>query len=414
MRSLHSRLRGRLSVLALLINVTAGVARAQTPAPPAPPADEPKARLELYGYVMVDTGFEIKQSHPNFFDSLRPSSLPKFENEFGEDGRFFASVRQSRFGARTFSPTALGELRTMFEIDLYGSGVDEGQTTFRMRHAYGEIGAFGAGHTFSPFMDVDAFPVTLDFWGPVGTIDFRNVQVRWMPIRGATRLTLAIERPGGSGDDGRAADRIEVENVRARFPLPDFSAEYRVGRPWGYVEAAGVIRRIQLDDPSDGGLELDQSIVGWGISLSSNLRPSPSDRIRLQTVFGAGVQNRMNDPSADVAPELTPGSSRPVKGKALPLASLVAFLEHQWNDRWSTTVGYSLYDIDNSNGQNPDAYSLGHYATGSLLFTPVKDLLVGGELQYGRRENFSDGFRSDDVRIQFTFKYDFLASIGRQ
>jgi hypothetical protein len=38
--------------------------------------------------------------------------------------------------------------------------------------------------------------------------------------------------------------------------------------------------------------------------------------------------------------------------------------------------------------------------------------MTGGEFQWARRENFSDGFRVDDYRIQFSFKYSFNARIG--
>ena len=64
----------------------------------------------------------------------------------------------------------------MFEFELFGTGVDEGQTTFRLRHAYGELGGFGAGQTWSPFMDPDVFPNSLEYWGPTGMVFFRNVQ----------------------------------------------------------------------------------------------------------------------------------------------------------------------------------------------------------------------------------------------
>ena len=69
---------------------------------------------------------------------------------------------------------------------MFGTGVDEGQTTFRLRHAYGELGAFGAGQTWSPFMDPDVFPNSLEYWGPTGMVFFRNVQLRWMPVTGDT------------------------------------------------------------------------------------------------------------------------------------------------------------------------------------------------------------------------------------
>ncbi|HQY88054.1 MAG TPA: DcaP family trimeric outer membrane transporter, partial [Tepidisphaeraceae bacterium] len=97
-----------------------------------------------------------------------------------------------------------------FEFEMFGTGADAGQTTFRLRHAYGEIGKFGAGQYWSPFMDVDVFPNTLEYWGPTGMVFFRNIQVRYMPIQGDTRLTFALERPGASGDGGVYSDRIEL------------------------------------------------------------------------------------------------------------------------------------------------------------------------------------------------------------
>ena len=33
--------------------------------------------------------------------------------------------------------------------------------------------------------------------------------------------------------------------------------------------------------------------------------------------------------------------------------------------------------------------------------------MTGVELQWGDRENFTDGFSSDDFRVQFSFKYNF-------
>ena len=56
---------------------------------------------------------------------------------------------------------------------------------------------------------------------------FRNVQLRWMPVKGDHSLTLALERPGASGDAGIYSDRVELQNIKARFPLPDFSGAYK-------------------------------------------------------------------------------------------------------------------------------------------------------------------------------------------
>ena len=131
----------------------------------APVPAEQKPRMEIYGFAMLDFGVNFKSINPNWFDTMRVTRLPAFDGQFGEDGSTFAGVRQTRLGVRGFNPTPLGELRTTFEFEMFGTGVDEGQTTFRLRHAYGELGDFGAGQYWSPFMDIDVFPNSLEYLG---------------------------------------------------------------------------------------------------------------------------------------------------------------------------------------------------------------------------------------------------------
>ena len=405
------RTAGRWLLVALLSAFAATTARAQSTS--QTPAKEPKPSMEIYGFAMLDIGENFTQIDPNWFDTMRVTKLPSFEDEFGRDGSTFAGVRQSRLGVRTSTPTDWGELKTQFEFELFGTGVDEGQTTFRLRHAYGQLGDFGAGQYWSPFMDIDVFPNSLEYWGPTGMVFFRNVQVRWMPMQGDTRLTLALERPGASGDAGIYADRIELQNIRARFPLPDFSGEYRIGRGWGYFEVAGMLRYIKWDDILEDRFDLSGDAVGWGVNLSSNLKFGDSDTLRLQLVFGEGIQNYMNDAPVDIGIANNPGNPRtPVIGEPLPIIGTVVFLDHTWNDEWSSTIGYSRTDIDNSNAQAPDAYQTGQYALGNLLYYPAPNVMVGGELQWGRRENFSDGFDSDGFKLQFSFRYNFSFKLG--
>jgi hypothetical protein len=255
------------------------------------------------------------------------------------------------------------------------------------------------------------FPNTVEYWGPPGMAFFRNIQVRWMPIKGDTRLTVALERPGASADQGDYAGRIELQDIRPKFPLPDLSAEYRLGRPWGYVELAGILRRMEWEDLNADQFDLSGDALGWGLNLSSNLKFGTNDVVRLSAVVGEGIENYMNDAPADVGIENRPGAG-PVEGVALPLLGLVAFLDHTWSKRASTSIGYSSIDIDNSAGQSDDAFSIGHYAIGNLMFYPAPGLMSGIELQWGRRENFRDDFQADIFKVQFSFKYNFSQKFG--
>ena len=103
---------------------------------------------------------------------------------------------------------------------MAGVGRDAGLTTIRLRHAWGQWKQIGGGQTNTQFMDGDVFPNTVEYWGPNGMLFVRNPQVFWEPIAKAdgTNLRVAIEAPGASGDAGVFADRVELQNVRGRYP----------------------------------------------------------------------------------------------------------------------------------------------------------------------------------------------------
>ncbi len=363
--------------------------------------------MEIYGFIMMDAGYNFNQIHPDWFDVVRPTKLPSFKNEFGTDGNFFMSVRQTRLGFKNYFQTGLGELKTHFEFEMFGTGVDAGQTTMRLRHAYAELGKWGVGQYWSPFMDIDVFPNTVEYWGPTGMVFFRNIQIRYMPIQGDTRLTFALERPGASADQGIYGDRVELQGVKPRFSLPDFSAEYRYAGEFGYVELAGIARKMEWEDQDPTGPDLSGDALGWGLNLSTNIKIGKKITFRGSYLYGEGVQNYMNDAPVDVGIKTTGNPSMPIEGVALPVTGIVGFFDINWNEKFSSSIGYSSIDIENSNAQAPNAFSKGQYAVGNLMWYPVKNAMMGVELQYGDRENYTDGWNTEIVKVQFSFKYNF-------
>lgn len=396
----HKSSRKAVAVLLVLLLFSFGLARAQE--------NGKQKTMELYGHVMTDVGYNFNQVNPDWYDVMRPTRLPAFENQFGSDGNAYFSVRQSRVGIKTYTQTPLGELKTHFEVELFGTGVDAGQTTLRLRHAYAELGKFGVGQYWSPFMDIDVFPNTLEYWGPTGMVFFRNIQIRYMPIQGDTRLTFALERPGASADEGIYQDRIELDDVKGRFPIPDFSAEYHLGKSWGYVELAGILRRLEWVDMGNQPFDLSGKDLGWGLNFSTNLKLGEKNVFRGQVVYGEGIQNYMNDAPVDVAIQNNfDDPNKPVVGVALPVLGIVAFLDHTWSEKFTSSIGYSSVDVDNTDTQIASSFSKGQYAVANLIYYPVPNMLAGVEFQWIGRDNFSDGWTSDATKIQFSFKYNF-------
>jgi len=57
------------------------------------------SKLEIYGFGQADMIVDARRTDPNWFDVNRPSRLPAFGTQFNANGNFYASARQSRFGA---------------------------------------------------------------------------------------------------------------------------------------------------------------------------------------------------------------------------------------------------------------------------------------------------------------------------
>jgi hypothetical protein len=161
------------------------------------------------------------------------------------------------------------------------------------------------------------------------------------------------------------------------------------------------------DIHTTGGYNISGSAVGWGVHLSTNLNIGKMDVFRGSVIYGEGVENYMNDAPTDVGVLDHPNDpQKPFTGKALPVTGIVAFLDHNWTDKLSTSIGYSYTHISNTVDASTTAYKMGQYAIVNLLVTPFKNAMMGAELQWGQRTGFND-FTSSTTKLQFSFKYNF-------
>ena len=376
-----------------------------------------KNSFEIYGFIITDGGYNFNSIDPDWFDVMRPTKLPKFKNQFGPSGNYFISVRQTRFGVRSMTDTKYGLLKTQFDFDLFGFGKDAGQTTIHLVNGFGQLGKILAGQTPSTFMDTEVFPVTLDYWGPSSRIFFLNIQLRYTPINTEKeRFAIALERPGATADGTDYSNSVDLQHVRPHLPLPNFVSHYRHNWNWGHTQIGAIVKNIGWKDVSDTSVyNLSGNDVGWGVNVSTVINAGKKLKFKLQGETGEGFQNYTADPSPDIALESNPGNAlTPVQGKALPLWGFFSFAEMKWNEKLQSSFGYSMMTITNSNLQSPDAFKRGQYGLVNVRYYPVDNVMMGIEYQYGKRENFSDGFHSYGNKIQFSLKFNFSQNFQTQ
>ena len=369
----------------------------------------------IYGFVMADAIYDFKRVDPNWDDTLRVSTIPTESGSYGNDGDFIFGVRQSRLGiAGNYGE----DITFKLEAELFGVGGDEGQTTPRLRHAWATYKNLGMGQTWSNFMDIDIFPNTIDYWGPTGMVFYRNQQVRYSFPMGEDEFSISLEDPNTALTVGRFRDTNpcdipnadpDCESTVSRLgdsfqsynDLPDLSARYRNNGDFGHYQVAGIVRKLGYER-LDNGKKDDE--LGWGINTSAGLNTWGQDKLKLQVVYGEGIGNYMNDGGIDIAPDSADINN--AGAEAIELLGVSAYYDHYWSDRWSTSVGWSMIDLDTTDGQLSTEFEKGQIAQINLLHYPADNVLLGSEFIWGEREDVN-GNTGSDYRIQFTLKVNF-------
>src|SRR4029450_871404 len=370
---------------------------------------------------MLDAIYDFDRMDPDWKDALRPSRIPvncPGDAGCGQDGETILSVRQSRLGFKGFLPTPLGELRTIFEFELYGTGDNAGNTIFRLRHAWGELGQFGAGQTWSVFMDPAVFPNTIEYWGPPGMVFIRNPQLRWPPQLFADErwhVAVALESPGSAFDEGKGLEADPNLVVKSWNSYPDLTSQLRFTDEWGHVQAAAILRGLGVQATNASGGDFRSRDFGWGINLSRVLNlgwlhPALENaQILAQVAYGFGIANYMNDGGSDIGPNHAPPPM--ADAETIPSLGWLIYYNRTWNERWTSAIGYSEHRQWPTGGQRDDAVQTGEDVSVNALSHPIPEMLVGPELIWGRRED-KDGDSGSDTRIQVSFKYNFSATIS--
>lgn len=392
-------------------------------APPKPDASKPPVTLGdtkgtfklpgmdmsigIGGFVKLDGIYSSVSAGSNKLGNqlLVASQIPVDSARASENSQFLFNPKETRLWVKTFAPSGWGDITTFLEIDFYGSA-DTYAYLPRLRHAYGTIGNFLAGLTWTTFLNVQTIPDTLDLGGPVGSVYYlRQPMLRWtQPFEVAgthLELQVAAESPrsrlweapqnGGSADgygfvypdDDRYPDMI----VRLNY-VPD----------WGNFSLTGMARQIRNSSLPGGHT---QQAWGGAVSLAGKFQTYDLDNVRFMLSYGnvlgryASI-NTFEDAAIDA------------KGKmslVTAYGAMVAY-QHWWDTSWRTNIAYGFEQSDQpvfvAGSMTRQAQSV-HV---NLLWSPTLRTTIGLEYIYATRVINNDQ-NGDLGRVQLSTRFDF-------
>lgn len=350
------------------------------------------ARIDLIGDLS-------NNGNPNQFV---PSTIP-VRGEQGWDGgeRSTLHAKGTRLSLELRRPVAWGDtLRIYSEYDFFDDSASSSMK-FRVRHFYGQAWNFLIGHTYSAFMDIDAFPDVVDYQGPNGIVNRRQPQIRYtLPLyeRDKTKFQIfaSIEQPEAKIDTG--TDEFADGSTTLNH-VPDGIAGFRFEGTLGHVQAAGVFRELSYE--ADNGPSGDR--FGWGVSVSAALNVFEKDKLSAQATYGEGVARYINDLSGE---SLDAAINRG-EFDTVPVFAAMAGYTHHWNEHWRTTIAGGYVRADAPASLGPFAIDNTLYGSVNLMVHPTKSFRMGLEYLYGRKET-QDGSERDAHRLDFVVRYDLV------
>jgi hypothetical protein len=321
------------------------------------------------------------------------------------------TANQTRVNWEVREQTPGGPLRAFIEGDFEGDN-----TTFRLRHAFGQYNWMLAGKTWSTLMDVDSRPEEVDFEGINGEVLVRQPQIRIFPSFWQNmKFKLALESPqtdviGGQGEPGRSDVIVSVD----RLPLGTLGSwNSRVGF---------IIRDLQgqrtFEGPGPGEpVSLFSSAFGYGVTTSGKKSITgwaEQDFLLWQVTAGKGIGRYINDLATMGGGDAVFDPSGDLR--ALPVVAGYVSYQHRWKKNFwvfdklpgslRSNFTVSAVFIDNYNFQDADDYRSTLRASGNLMYQPTRNVRLGMELLWGKRTN-KDNHDGTATQLQFSARYDF-------
>ena len=324
----------------------------------------PVTEITVYGYVKGEASWGNETGGGVSLDMTS-------YNGGDESSEWAFEGRQSRFGIKAKTDTAIGQIRSKIEGDFYGNTT----RTFRLRHAYGEWDmtpnwTFVAGQTWHTASLLPLGVSTVDFSGSAGVTYSRSAQLSMAYKSGPVAALIGISGPaaGNSGD------------------YPDLGARFIYSDGGGHEFFASA----SVGDDDTGATNR----TSWQVGGGANLRLGEIATITAGALYGKGSQARRYLNQEGFA-------NKDIGGN--PTSMWGALVGVSMNVSESTTINAQFGYTDQKEGVGSVAAVCAVAATGrtsacvddvmtihaNIMWRPVKQMRLGWEVQWGRNDYYT-------------------------
>ena len=290
--------------------------------------------------------------------------------------------------------TVVGDYQLYIEANFDGYN----QRGFLLKKAYATLNDWTIGYAHSTFSDPLAEPLLVDGQGPNAYVSTTTVLARWMHnLRKDWIVAASVEMP----QSFVGANGTTTQAVNDWFPNLAAFSQYEWA-PNQHVRLAGIMRVLPYRDLVAGE---NKNEIGWGVQLSSVMRPWKPLTLYFMGNYGRGISSLtgdlmmgnydlVNDPG-------TPGTMYAPHLFGWYGAAQYHFTPNLFTGR---TVGQLRYLPDHAT--QPTEYRYGLYSALNLFWNITPRIQVGGEYNLGKRQNQNgEGRWAQRVSVMTQFSF---------
>ncbi|MBE0485927.1 porin [Marinobacter sp.] len=339
--------------------------------------------VDVYGYARLNASYDIDSNQASQFGSRAGSFEDLAGNDDAADGHFGADAFQSRLGFKTVSPEGVS-------VTVEG---DFRPGNLRLRHAYGEYNGVLMGQTWSNFNSFVGNTSTLDFDSLPGLAGIQNRVAQARYTTGP--LSFSLEQPKNS----------IVDSDHKKDGMPAFTARFEESQGGLSYSAALLAHQVGYDDGTN-----DDDAFGFATFVAAKMQLTDMITLQGTLTYTDGANSylyRSGEDFGAASAYVAGGSIETLSGYGGSIGAGINL-----GGGRSFNIGYGYVEVDWDDAVDDGVADVGDQSESNQAvmanyqWTPVKNVMMGVEYQYLKRENV-DGTDGDANRILFAAQYNF-------